>query len=111
MGLSLYPRLGEVRTRARRAERWRWYALFVVATGMMVSVVNVSIVNVALPLMADDLEVDAAAIGWVVTGYLITQATLLPIAGRASDLYGRRRLFIFGLLVMLVGSVLCATAP
>jgi len=78
---------------------------------MMVSVVNVSIVNVALPLMADDLEVDAAAIGWVVTGYLITQATLLPIAGRASDLYGRRRLFIFGLLVMLVGSVLCATAP
>ena len=103
--------LEPLRRRLREHPRWRWYALLVVASGMMVSVVNVSIVNVALPLMADDLGVDAATIGWVVTGYLITQATLLPIAGRASDIYGRRRIFVLGLVALLVGSALCAVAP
>ncbi len=54
----------------------------VVASGMMLSVVNVSIVNIALPEMADDLGVDVPSISWVVTGFLVTQATLLAIAGQ-----------------------------
>jgi EmrB/QacA subfamily drug resistance transporter len=86
-------------------------ALLVVAGGMMLSVVNTSIVNVALPLMADDLGVDVAAIGWVVTGFLVTQATLLAIAGRAGDLYGRNRVFMIGLVLLSASSVLCAIAP
>ena len=68
----------------------------VVASGMMLSVVNVSIVNIALPAMAADLGVDVPAISWVVTGFLVTQATLLALAGRAGDLYGRRRIFVLG---------------
>jgi EmrB/QacA subfamily drug resistance transporter len=86
-------------------------ALMVVASGMMLSVVNVSIVNIALPEMADDLGVDVPSISWVVTGFLVTQATLLAIAGRAGDLYGRRRVFVAGVVVLSVGSVLCAVAP
>ncbi len=83
----------------------------VVASGMMLSVVNVSIVNIALPEMADDLGVDVPSISWVVTGFLVTQATLLALAGRAGDLYGRRRVFVAGVIVLSVGSVLCALAP
>ena len=83
----------------------------VVASGMMLSVVNVSIVNIALPEMADDLGVDVPSISWVVTGFLVTQATLLAIAGRAGDLYGRRRIFVAGVIVLSLASVLCALAP
>lgn len=58
--------------------------------------------------MAADLGVDVPS--WVVTGFLVTQATLLALAGRAGDLYGRRRIFVLGVLVLCAGSVLCAIA-
>ena len=82
----------------------------VVASGMMLSVVNVSIVNIALPAMAADLGVDIPTISWVVTGFLVTQATLLAVAGRAGDLYGRRRVFVTGVIVLFGASILCALA-
>ncbi|HVH00691.1 MAG TPA: DHA2 family efflux MFS transporter permease subunit [Miltoncostaeaceae bacterium] len=100
-----------VRGRVLAHPRWRWFALMVVASGMMLSVVNVSIVNIALPEMAEDLGVDVPTISWVVTGFLVTQATLVALAGRAGDLYGRRRVFVAGVIVLSVGSVLCALAP
>ena len=77
----------------------------------MLSVVNVSIVNIALPTMAADLGVDVPSISWVVTGFLVTQATLIALAGRAGDLDGRRRIFVAGVLVLCAASVLCALAP
>ena len=80
----------------------------VVASGMMLSVVNVSIVNIALPEMAHDLGVDVPSISWVVTGFLVTQATLLAIAGRAGDLIGRKRVFLAGLVLFTSASLLCA---
>ena len=82
----------------------------VVASGMWLSVMNISIVNIAMPSMARDLGVDLAGIGWVVTGFFVTQATLLPIAGRAGDLFGRRRVFITGVVILIVGSMLCAVS-
>jgi EmrB/QacA subfamily drug resistance transporter len=85
-------------------------AMTVVAGGMMLSVLNISIVNIALPDISRDFDADISAAGWVVTGFLVTQAVLLPIAGRAGDLYGRRRIFVLGVLVMVVASVLCALA-
>lgn len=90
--------------------RRRWLALVVVASGMWLSVMNISIVNIAMPSMARDLGVDLAGIGWVVTGFFVTQATLLPVAGRAGDLFGRRRVFITGVVVLIVGSMLCAVS-
>lgn len=90
--------------------RRRWFALIVVASGMWLSVMNISIVNIAMPSMARDLGVDITAIAWIVTGFFVTQATLLPVAGRAGDLYGRRRVFVTGVVVLMVGSVLCAAA-
>ena len=108
MGDRAAARLTATRARLLAHPRWRWMALMVVAGGMMLSVVNVSIVNIALPTMAADLGVDVPSISWVVTGFLVTQATLLALAGRAGDLYGRRRVFVAGVLVLCLGSVLCA---
>lgn len=77
---------------------------------MWLSVLNISIVNIALPAMATSLDVDLTSIGWVVTAFLVTQATLLPIAGRAGDLYGRRRVFLTGTVLLVVASIACALA-
>ena len=60
--------------------RWRWLALLVVASGMMLSIVNVSIVNIALPTMAADLGVDVPSISWVVTGFLVTSGRVRNVA-------------------------------
>lgn len=102
--------LAALRGRLLAHPRWRWMALMVVAGGMMLAIVNVSIVNIALPAMAVDLGVDVSAISWVVTGFLVTQATLLALAGRAGDIYGRRRVFVSGVIILCVASVLCALA-
>ena len=77
---------------------------------MMLSVINVTIVNITLPAVAADFGVDISAVGWVVTGFLVSQATLLLMAGRAGDLYGRRRVFMLGIWVVILASVLCAVA-
>lgn len=108
MSVAPPSRLAAARAAVRARRGYRWMALGVVAVGMMLSVVNVSIVNIALPAMAADLGVDVASIGWVVTGFLVTMATLLPIAGRAGDLWGRRRVFVAGVLVCSAASVGCA---
>ena len=104
-------RLLTARSRIRSHPRWRWLALVVVASGMWLSVMNVSIVNIALPEIARDFGVDVPSVGWVFTGFLVTQATLLPIAGRLGDLYGRRRVFVAGVIVLSLASILCALAP
>lgn len=98
------------RARLRAAPRWRWMALGVVASGMMLSVVNVSIVNIALPAIARDLGIGIGSVGWIVSGFLVTQATMLPAAGRAGDLFGRRRVFVCGVLLVCIASALCALA-
>lgn len=101
---------GLAQARLHAHPRWRWLALAVVAGGMMLAVVNVSIVNVALPDMAADMGSDITTVSWVVAAFLVTQATLIAIAGRAGDLYGRRRVFMVGVVVLSAASVLCAVA-
>ncbi len=101
---------GALRERIAAHPRHRWVALAVLASGMWLSVLNISIVNIALPAMATSLDVDLTSIGWVVTAFLVTQATLLPLAGRAGDLYGRRRVFLVGTVLLVVASIACAVA-
>ncbi|MSO44276.1 MAG: DHA2 family efflux MFS transporter permease subunit [Thermoleophilia bacterium] len=108
--VAVLTRLRAVRARLRASPHWRWMAMAVVAGGMILSVLNISIVNIALPDISRDFDANVSTAGWVVTGFLVTQAVLLPISGRAGDLYGRRRIFILGVLVMMGASVFCALA-
>ena len=77
----------------------------------MTGFLDASVVNVAVPAIARDLGGSVVALQWTLAGYLLTAAALLLVAGALADQYGRRRMLITGLLVMLAASVLCAVAP
>ena len=74
-------------------------------------VLDVSIVNVALPSIRNDLGFSISGLQWVVNAYTITFGGLLLLGGRASDLLGRRRMFITGVLVFALASLAGALAP
>ena len=92
------------------AERSRWLALVVLCVGMLMIVLDATIVNVALPSIQDDLGFSQASLAWVVNAYLIAFGGLLLLAGRLGDLIGRRRVFLGGLLVFTLASLVCAIA-
>ncbi|GAA0230325.1 MFS transporter [Actinomadura nitritigenes] len=77
----------------------------------MVGFLDAYMINVAVPAIGRDLHASVGELQWVLTGYLITVAALLLLAGALADRFGRRRVLVAGLLVMLVASVCCAAAP
>jgi EmrB/QacA subfamily drug resistance transporter len=92
-------------------DRRRWAALIVVCFAQLMIVLDVTIVNVALPSIQQDLGFSQANLTWVVNAFLITFGSLLLLAGRLGDLVGRRRVFLSGLVVFTVASLLCGLAP
>jgi EmrB/QacA subfamily drug resistance transporter len=91
-------------------DRSRWIALVVLCTGMLMIVLDMTIVNVALPSIQADLGFSQSSLAWVVNAYLITFAGLLLLGGRLGDLVGRRNVFVAGLSVFTVASLLCGLA-
>jgi len=91
-------------------DRNRWIALVVLCTGMLMIVLDMTIVNVALPSIQADLGFSQSGLAWVVNAYLIAFAGLLLLAGRLGDLAGRRNVFLAGLAVFTVASLLCGLA-
>jgi EmrB/QacA subfamily drug resistance transporter len=77
---------------------------------MLMIVLDATIVNVALPSIQDDLGFSQSSLAWVVNAYLIAFGGLLLLAGRLGDLIGRRRVFMIGLGVFTVASLVCAVA-
>ncbi|MEU8613994.1 MFS transporter [Actinoplanes sp. NPDC048791] len=77
----------------------------------MVGFLDAYMINVAVPAIGRDLNASVSELQWVLSGYLITVAALLLLAGALADHFGPRRILITGLLVMLVASLCCAVAP
>src|SRR2546423_9582314 len=88
----------------------RWIALYVLCAGMLMIVLDVTVVNVALPSIQSDLGFSQSSLAWVVNAYLISFGGLLLLAGRFGDIVGRRRVFLAGLGVFTVASLLCGLA-
>jgi EmrB/QacA subfamily drug resistance transporter len=88
----------------------RWAALYVLCVGMLMIVLDATIVNVALPSIQADLDFSQSSLAWVVNAYLIAFGGLLLLSGRLGDLIGQRRVFLIGLGVFTVASLLCAVA-
>lgn len=88
-----------------------WSALIVTTLLFFLVVVDVSVVNVAFPSISDDLNVSESSLSWIISGYNVTIGSLLLVAGRLADSHGRKRMFIPGVGVFLVGSTLSALAP
>ncbi|HZS25510.1 MAG TPA: MFS transporter [Gaiellaceae bacterium] len=86
-------------------DRRRWYALAVIATAQFMVVLDVAIVNVALPTIKTDLHFSQESLQWVVTAYSILFGGALLLGGRMADLLGRRRLFVVGLALFSLSSL------
>ena len=87
--------------------RTRWLALYVLTLGSLMIVLDATIVNVALPSIKDDLGFSETSLAWVVNAYLLTYGGFLLLGGRLGDLYGHRRLFLFGIALFTVASLAC----
>src|SRR4051812_37586391 len=95
---------------APSSDRRRWISLIVVCFAQLMIVLDVTIVNVALPSIQQDLHFSPANLTWVVNAFLVTFGSLLLLAGRLGDLIGRKRVFLAGVVVFTVASLLCGIA-
>jgi EmrB/QacA subfamily drug resistance transporter len=91
-------------------ERKRWIALVALCAGFLMIILDQTIVNVALPSIQSDLHFSQSNLAWVVNAYLIAFGGLLLLVGRLGDLIGRRRIFLAGLALFTVASMLCGLA-
>ena len=85
--------------------------LLLACLGQFMVVLDVAVVNVALPVMRVDLGFSPTGLQWVVNAYTLTYAGFLLLGGRIADLFGRRRMFLVGLLVFTLASLVCGLAP
>ncbi|UGS37526.1 putative MFS-type transporter EfpA [Capillimicrobium parvum] len=85
-------------------------ALVVLCVGMLMIILDSTVVNVALPAIQDDLGFSQSSLAWVINAYLIAFGGLLLLVGRLGDLVGRRRIFLAGLVVFTLASLLCGAA-
>ncbi len=92
-------------------ERRRWMSLVVVCLAQLMIVLDTTIVNVALPAIQRDLHFSQGNLTWVINAFLVTFGSFLLLAGRLGDLVGRKRVFLFGVVVFTAASVACGLAP
>jgi EmrB/QacA subfamily drug resistance transporter len=92
------------------ADSRRWRALVVLAAMQFMLALDLSAVVVALPKIQTDLHFSHSGIAWVVSGYVLTAGGFLLLGGRLSDMFGRRRLFLAGVVVFGVASAMCGAA-
>jgi EmrB/QacA subfamily drug resistance transporter len=90
--------------------RNRWFALIVLCLGSLMIVLDTTIVNVALPSIKDDLGFSRTSLAWVVNAYMLTFGGFLLLGGRLGDLFGHRRLFLSGITLFTLASLLCGIA-
>jgi EmrB/QacA subfamily drug resistance transporter len=88
----------------------KWWTLTAVCLGTFMLLLDITIVNVALPAIQASLHSSFAGLQWVVDAYALTLAALLLTAGSLADLYGRRRLYLVGVSVFTIASLLCGAA-
>src|SRR2546430_478734 len=91
---------------AGQQDRRRWFALAVIVAAQFMVVLDIAIVNVALPSIKTDLHFSQESLQWVITAYSIFFGGVLLLGGRLADLLGRRRLFVAGLALFTISSLL-----
>src|SRR4051812_46070947 len=98
------------RRRDERGSR-RWKLLAVLCAVYFMVILDAAIVRVAVPSIERDLQMSSEGLQWVANAYMLTFGALLLLGGRMADLLGRRRLFLGGLVLFTVASLLCGIAP
>ena len=90
--------------------RARWVLLATVL-GSGIAFLDATVVNVALPTIGTELDASVAGLQWVINGYTLTLASLILLGGSLGDRFGRRRIFLLGVVWFAGASLLCGVAP
>jgi EmrB/QacA subfamily drug resistance transporter len=93
-----------------RIEAHVWRISVVVVLGAIMSILDTTIVNVALATLGHDLHASIAQIQWVVTGYMLALAAVIPVSGWAAERFGAKRVYLISLVLFTAGSMLCGIA-
>src|SRR5215210_4951740 len=99
-----------MRARILDPETRKWWTLGAVAFGLFMIMLDNTVVNVALPAIQEDLGADLSELQWIVTGYALTFAALMLIGGKLADAYGRRLIFVVGIVIFALASLWCGLA-
>jgi EmrB/QacA subfamily drug resistance transporter len=95
---------------SERIDAFVWRISAVVIVGSIMSILDTTIVNVALATLGRELHTTVAQIQWVITGYLLSLAAVIPITGWAARRFGAKSVYLFSLVLFTVGSALCGVA-
>lgn len=88
----------------------RWLAFYLICLGDFMIVLDISIVNVALPAIKAALSFSDTHLAWIVNAYMLTYSGLLLLGGRLGDLYGQKRIYLAGLAIFIIASLVCGIA-
>src|SRR5215468_6508489 len=89
----------------------RYLIALVAALGLIPIVLDTTIVTVALTPIRNDLHTDVNTVQWIVTGFFLANSAVIAVGGYLANRFGRRRMFLVGITVFTLGSVLCAVSP
>ncbi|MGH2410738.1 MAG: MFS transporter, partial [Chloroflexota bacterium] len=84
--------------------------LIAIILGMFMAILDTTAVNVALPTLVTSFKSTIPSLQWVITGYILAQAAVIPLAGWLSDRFGAKRVFLTAITLFTIGSIMCATA-
>ncbi len=101
---------GTIGTGSAVARAHKWWTLLAMAFTIFMALLDMTIVYVALPTIQKDLHADLSDLQWVINAYALTLAVFLVTSGRLGDIFGRKRVFMAGLAIFTLGSLLCGVS-
>lgn len=97
---------GEAKVKKHSGDAMPWVILATVIVGTFLGRLDQTIVNLALPKIIEDFGISVSASGWIATAYILANAVFVPIWGKLGDTIGRKRVYITGFIIFIIGSVL-----
>lgn len=91
-------------------DKLKWMILLTVIIGTFLGRLDQTIVNLALPKIMNDFSITVSEAGWIATAYILANAVFVPIWGKLGDTIGRKKVYIWGFLIFIGGSVLAGLA-
>lgn len=96
---------------AEKNTRHEKFIILTVALGVILNPLNTTMITVALPSITKDFQLDATDISWLIASYFIISAVFTPLIGKLSDAYGRKNIYLIGLALVVVSSILAPLSP
>lgn len=101
----------ESQNEEEKSTRYGWLVLSVTSLGTMLTLLNIGTLNVALPVVAHHFQANATTANWILLSYMLFNTIFILVFGRVADLFGRRKLYIIGLMLFTVVSLLIGFSP